>query len=367
MKHFILSFLVIVAVTQACARKEKSALDSHMSSIYSGDRPGAAIAVVKDGEVVFKKGYGITGFESKKAITSSTNFNICSMTKQFTAYGILKLAGEGKLSLDDKIDKYFPDFKSEAACRVTIRHLLTHSSGIVDHYDYVDKTLYKEFWDKDVLNAIKAVDTVYFQAGVQYRYSNTAYCLLSQIIEQVSGYSYPEFIQANIFEPLQMNRSGVIKPDFKIAERAFGYEFENDSFKISDAGESLFFTTMGDGGIYTSIDDYLKWIMAIQNGKGLNKGIIQEAQSAQFTINEAGSFSYGYGWFVAGSGEKKIVYHTGSNGGFRTIIFMVPSKKYAVVIFSNRTGIDLEELVHEINKIFGIDDSSFKKLESLIS
>ena len=289
------------------------------------------------------------------------------MTKQFTAYSILKLDGEKKLSMDDKIVKYFPDFNPKVAGKVTIRNLLTHSSGIVDHYNYVNKNLFREFWDKDVLNAIKSVDSVYFPIGSKYRYGNTAFCLLSLIIEHVSGYSFPEFIQEYIFKPLRMNNSNVIKTDVKIPERAFGYDFENDSFKIDDARESLFFSTMGDGGIYTSIDDYLKWIMAIQNGKVLNSRIIKEAQSAQFLIEAARNLYYGYGWFVAGSGDKKIVYHSGSNGGFRTIIFMIPSKKYSVVIFSNRTGIDLEDLVHQINEIYKIDDNTFVKLDSLIS
>ncbi|HEY5124836.1 MAG TPA: serine hydrolase domain-containing protein [Ignavibacteria bacterium] len=367
MKHFILSFFLILMATQSFPQKENNRLDSLMSSIYSNDRPGAAIAIVKNGKFVFKKGYGIANLDSKIPITSTTNFNIGSMTKQFTAYGILKLASEKKLSLDDKIEKYFPDYNSKVAGMVTIRHLLTHSSGIIDHYDNVDKTLFKEFWDKDVLYAIKSVDSVYFPPGSRYRYSNTAFCLLSLIIEHVSGYSFPEFIQEYIFKPLKMNNSDVIKPDFKISERAFGYKFENDSFKISDARESLFFTTMGDGGIYTSIDDYLKWIMEIQNGKVLNSSIIKEAQSAQFTIDATKNLSYGYGWFVAGSNDNKIVYHTGSNGGFQTIIFMIPSKKYSVVIFSNRTGIALEDLVREINKIFKIGDNTFIKLELLIS
>jgi len=367
MRHFILSFLLILIATQAFTQNENKSIDSIMSSIYTKDHPGAAIAIVKNGEVVFKKGYGIANIDSKELIRSSTNFNICSMTKQFTAYSILKLDGEKKLSMDDKIVKYFPDFNSKIAGNVTIRHLLTHSSGIVDHYDYVDKKLFDSFWDKDVLNAVKSVDSVYFPAGTKYRYSNTAFCLLSQIIEQVSGYSYPEFIHEYIFKPLKMDNSAVINPDFKVSERAYGYNFENDSFKISDARESLFFSTMGDGGIYTSIDDYLKWIMAIQNRKVLNSKLIKEAQSAHITIDSTLNLSYGYGWFVAGSGNNKTVYHTGSNGGFRTIIVMVPSKKYSVVIFSNRTGIDLEDLVRKINKVYRIDNSAYVKLETLIS
>ncbi len=367
MKHIILSFSFFLIIVQAFPQKENNSLDSLMSSIYPENNPGAAIAVVKNGEVYFKKGYGIASMVSKELITPSTNFNICSMTKQFTAYSILKLAIEKKLSLDDKISRYFPDFNSTVGNQVSIRNLLTHSSGIVDHYDYVDKALFKEFWDKDVLNAIKSVDSVYFPVGSKYRYSNTAYCLLSQIIEKVSGYPYPAFIQENIFKPLKMSNSDVIKPHFKISQRALGYECENDIFKIADAGESLFFSTMGDGGIYTSVDDYLKWIMAIQNGKGLNQDIIKDAQSAHFTIDAKRNLSYGYGWFVAGSGENRIIYHTGSNGGFRTIIFMVPSKKYSVIIFSNRTGIDLEDLVHKINKMNKIDDSKFVRLDTLIS
>ncbi|MCX6335311.1 MAG: serine hydrolase, partial [Bacteroidia bacterium] len=326
MKTKLLLTILVLLATQACTPKQNICLDSLMSSIYPDDRPGAAIAVVKDGEIIFKKGYGIADSDSKIPITSSTNFNICSMTKQFTAYGILKLESEGKLSLDDKIDKYFPDFNLKVAGTVAIRNLLTHNSGIVDHYNYVNTALFKEFRDKDVLNAIKSVDSVYFPAGSRYRYSNAAFCLLSLIIERVSGNSFPEFVQENIFKPLKMNNSDIIKPDFKISKRAFGYIFENDSFKISDARESLFFSTMGDGGIYTSIDDYLKWVLAIQNGKVLNSGIIKEAQSAQFPIDITRNVSYGYGWFVAGSNENKIVYHTGSNGGFRTIVFMIPSK-----------------------------------------
>src|SRR5664280_2890628 len=183
MRQFTLSFSFILLATHVFSQKENNRLDSLMSSIYPKHYPGAAIAVVNDGEVVFKKGYGINNTDSKTPITSSTNFNICSMTKQFTAYSILKLASENKLSLDDKIDKFFPDFNSKVGGIVTIHHLLTHSSGIVDHYNYVDKTLFKEFWDKDVLNAIKSVDSVYFPTGSRYQYSNTAFCLLSQIIE----------------------------------------------------------------------------------------------------------------------------------------------------------------------------------------
>jgi CubicO group peptidase (beta-lactamase class C family) len=248
-----------------------------------------------------------------------------------------------------------------------VRHLLTHSSGIRDHYSYVDKTKYTEFWDRDVLTALRPVDSVYFAPGTHYRYSNSAFCLLSLIIEKVSGETYPEYLANHLFAPLGMKRSKVIQPDFRIADRAIGYEPEGETFKVSDAGESLFFSTMGDGGVYTSVDDYLRWISAIQTHRLPDPGLMDEAQSPQFPIDSGRNLSYGFGWFIAGSGDQRLVYHTGSNGGFRTIVLMKPSAKYAVVIFSNRTGVDLEDLVRIINGLCGIDDSAFVKLESLIS
>jgi len=341
--------------------------DSLMSSLYTDGKPGAAIGVIKAGTIVFKKGYGVADLDSRRAITPTTNFNICSMTKQFTAYAILQLASEGKLSLSDKLSQFYPDFTPGVANVVTIRHLLTHSSGIKEHYSFVDKALYKEFWDGDVLKTLRSVDSLNFTPGSRYQYSNAAFCILSQIIESVSGETYPAYIRNHIFTRLGMMRSEVIHPDFSITERAYGYECDKDTFRISDAKESLFFSTMGDGGVYTSIDEYLKWIRAIQERHGLDPMLVKEAQSPQSPIDTARNLSYGYGWFVGGSGDSRVVYHTGSNGGFRTIIFMKPSEKYAAVIFSNRTGIDLEDLIRVINKIYGIDDRALVKLEDLIS
>jgi D-alanyl-D-alanine carboxypeptidase len=367
MKISILVTLTLVLTIASPAQTEQNRTDSLMSSIYRSGYPGAAIAVIKNGDVVFKKGYGVRDLDTKAQITTSTNFNICSMTKQFTAYAILQLQRAGRLSLDDKLSRFFPDFTPSVANTVTVRQLLSHSSGIKEHYSYVDKNQYREFWDKDVLNTLRHVDSLNFTPGTRYRYSNAAFCLLSQIIERLSGETYPSYICKHIFEPLNMLRSNVIQPDFRIADRAIGYEVETDSITISDAKESLFFSTMGDGGVYTSIDDYLKWIMAIQQKHVLDPPLVDEAQSPKFPIDTTRNLSYGFGWFVGGSGDSKVVYHTGSNGGFRTVVFTKPSEKYALVIFSNRTGIDLEDLIRIINKIHGIDDRAFVKLEDLIS
>ena len=342
-------------------------LDSLLTSTYPSDQPGAAVAVVINKKVVFKKAYGIADLDSKAAIASSTDFNIASMTKQFTAYCTLMAQSQGKLSLDDRLVRFFPDFSPKVAGAVTVRNLLTHSSGVADHYDHVDKSRYTEFSDKDVLPAIRSVDSTYFPPGSAYRYSNTAFCLLSLILEQVSGKPFPEFVRDYVLEPLKMDHSVVLHRGAVIPDRAIGYDLENSGFKVADAKQSLFFSTMGDGGLYTSIDDYLKWLLAIQSGKGLDARLIKEAQSPQFAIDPKRDVAYGFGWFVAGSGDDRLVYHPGSNGGFRTIVLLKPSREYAVVIFSNRSDIDVEDLVRRVNKIYQIDDKAFVKTDGMIS
>ncbi len=367
MKWLTILCLLLSTAVAGNAQNERARTDSLMSSMYPSGNPGAAIAVIQGGRVVFKNGYGLADLHSKALITPSTSFNICSMTKEFTAYAVLQLRREGKLSLDDKLIRFFPDFAPGVGSKVSVRQLLTHSSGIMDHYAYVDRAQYKEFWDKDVLAVLRSVDSVYFPPGSRYRYSNAAFCLLSLIIERVSGETYPAYLRNHVFGPLHMKRSDVIQPGFRISDRAFGYELQKDTFRISDARESLFFSTMGDGGVYTSIDDYLRWIMAMQQKRTLDPDLVREAQSAQFPIDTARSLSYGFGWFIAGSGDSRLIYHTGSNGGFRTIVLMKPSAKYAIVIFSNRSDVDLENLARTINRIYAIEDTSFVKLESLIS
>ncbi len=367
MKRLITMCLLLFTAIGASAQNEQARIDSLMSSLYRNDSPGAAVAVIKNGNVVFEKGYGLADLDSKAPVTTSTNFNICSMTKQFTAYAVLQLQREGKLSVDDKLSRFFPDFAPGVANKVSVRQLLSHSSGIKEHYAYVDRSQYKEFSDKDVLTVLSKVDSLNFPPGSRYRYSNAAFCLLAQIIEKISGETYPAYLRDHVFAPLGMVHSNVIHPGWTISSRAYGYDCEKDTFRLSDAKQSLFFSTMGDGGMYTSIDDYLRWIEAIQQKKVVQPELLQEAQSPQIPIDTARKLSYGFGWFVSGSGDSRFVYHTGSNGGFRTIVLTKPAAKYAVVIFSNRSDVDLEDLVRIINKIYAIDDAAYVKLEGLIS
>lgn len=352
-----------------------------MKRIYADDAPGAEIAIVQHGKTIFLKGYGVSDLQSKKKINAETNFNIGSVTKQFTALSILRLAQEKKLSLQDNLLKYFPAFNTQTGRVITIRHLLTHSSGIPDHYAFTDTSVIKHAVDSDVLNAVQSADTTYFPPGSKYRYSNTAYCLLALIIEKVTGMSYRNYLRKTIFDRLQMSNSQVLKITEPIRNRATGYDYDTVTrqFNRLDAGESIFFSTEGDGGIYTSMQDYLKWITALQQGTVAVPDVIKEARTAQFNIPGANGLSYGFGWFIGrggaplknGTGKtpavNSTVYHSGSNGGFRAMVFTVPAENYAVILFSNRTNIDLESLVTDINRLMGVSNNSYVKIESLVS
>jgi CubicO group peptidase (beta-lactamase class C family) len=233
---FLLLFVFTRGVAQpANAAKEQLQIDSLLKTIYKTDAPGIAISIIQNEKLIFKNGYGIADRETKTALNSKTNFNIGSLTKQFTALAILQLAERKKLSLDDHLDKFFPGLDKKVAETVTVEELLTHSSGIIDHYELTDTKSLKHAHINDVLNAIQNTDSTYFVPGSHFRYSNTAYCLLSLIVEKVSGVSYAQYLKKNIFKPSGMKKTVVWSEKENIENEASGYEFDSaaNSFKKS--------------------------------------------------------------------------------------------------------------------------------------
>lgn len=344
-------------------------VDSLLKSVYADDLPGASVAIVHDGKVIFKSSYGVTQINSSEKISSSTNFNIASLTKQFTAMAILQLAEKNKLSLSDKLSRFFPEMNPKLADTITIKQLLTHSSGIPDHYGYTHTKDLHHVHDSDVLDAIKNADSTDFIPGSRFRYSNTAFCLLALVIEKTSGLPYAAYLQKNIFLPAGMKHSTVWNEYAPVFHPASGYEYDTteNKFRKSQGEENIFFSTEGDGGIYTSVDDYLKWFNALQSGKVFSKNITDEARSIQFAIDENKKLGYGYGWFIDSSDLSKKVYHSGSNGGFRSFSFTIPTQNTLIVIFSNRADIDLEALVLKITHLLIPADKPFTKIENLTS
>jgi D-alanyl-D-alanine carboxypeptidase len=369
MKNCWLIFALNVFFAPGFCQSAAKQIDSLMNTYYKPDLPGAMIVVEQNNKTVFKNAYGKADLATGSPITADDNFNIGSLTKQFTSFAVLELINKGKFSKNDAIGKFLklPD----PIASIRISQLLSHCSGIPDHYGFVDTIKVKHATDKDVMAALKKADTLYFPRGTHYRYSNTAYCLLGMLIEKTSGLSYGDYLQKNIFMPLGIRDAMIFQFSHPISKRVTGYDLSAaGKFIRSDADESIFFSTEADGGLYISMNNYMKWCRAIESGKFSNTPMIRNAWQGQTLVDTLRGLWYGNGWFIQPlTGSEKVVYHTGFNGGFRAVVFMIPSADYCISIFSNRGDIDLEELVARINHILGIYDNSFIKsgpLESFI-
>jgi CubicO group peptidase (beta-lactamase class C family) len=193
--------------------------------------------------------------------------------------------------------------------------------------------------------------------------------LLALIIEKTSGLTYRDYLKKNIFKPAGMTHTKVWNEHAEIFSPATGYSWDSAQNKFTQSGpdENIFFSTEGDGGIYTSVDDYIKWFEALQSDKIFSKKIVDEARSIEFTINSDKKLGYGYGWFIDESTALEKVYHSGSNGGFRTFSFTIPEENFLIVIFSNRDDIDIEEVVLKMMQILKPNEKSFTKIEVLTS
>jgi D-alanyl-D-alanine carboxypeptidase len=371
MKAVFTLFIFIFILFNGYSQSVKDQIDSLLRGYYPADAPGAVVSVRMHGIVLFEKSYGLANLQNRKPITEHDNFNIGSLTKQFTAFAILSLIDEGKLSLTDSIGKYFKLHPPLSG--VLISQLLDHSSGIPDHYAFTDTLTVKHATDKDVLEAIQKAADPYFAAGTHYRYSNTAYCLLGMLIEKVSGMSYPDYLEQQIFAPLGIKNATVFQFGKPINRRVTGYEKNNTGgFRIADAEQSVFFSTEADGGLYISMNDYQLWCEAIVSGRFSKTPMIRKAWQGQTLVDTLNRLWYGCGWFVKQPGSTDtpgIVYHTGFNGGFESVVWIIPSMDYIISIFSNRSDLDLEELVFRINRLLRVRDNSFIKsapLESFI-
>jgi len=368
-KMIVVLFLAITHLFANAQSGSIKRIDSLLAVSFNSQSPGIGIGIVENGKIIFKKGYGVTDINAKQAITSATNFNIASLTKQFTAMAILQLADANKLSLDDKISSYLPALNKHVADKITIKQLLTHSSGLIDHYDYAGSKNLQHAHNIDVFNAIRNIDSTYFEPGTKFRYSNTAFCLLALIIEKVSGMSYNDNMKQKIFALAGMAHTTIWKENEPIAQPATGYTFDSATqhFMKSQAEEHVFFSTEGDGGVYTSVDDYIKWFTALQGKKIFLASMVNRARKLEFEIDSAKHLGYGFGWFVNEGANPKHVYHSGDNSGFRTFSFTIPGENFLIVIFANRDDVNIEDLVQKIYLILRPGSQPFVNVEVLTS
>jgi CubicO group peptidase (beta-lactamase class C family) len=326
--------------------------------LRSGLEPGLTAVVLKKNQVVWQKCRGLADLGRRIPITPKTNFRLASLSKQFTAMAAMILAQRKKLSLENKLTDFFPDYPAYGN-KVTVRQLLTHTAGIPDH----EKQLYQKIRPPrgeptmvDTLEVLKNQPDPLFTPGNKYQYSDAGYVLLALIIEKVSGLSYRNFLKQNIFSPLGMTNSDVLdqtKP--KINNRVLGYK-NNDgkNFEVFDYDPLNYI--VGDEGVYSSIYDMAKWSRAWDEEILVNRKSLVEAMSPARLAN--GRFGKaGFSWLIKKFRGIKIIYQDGSWVGFRNIILKIPARKLTVIVLSNRTDLDTE--TKRISAVYSVAQKFF--------
>ncbi len=317
---------------------------------YNGNNPGAALAIIKNGKLIYTKSYGLSDLEATVKVTGHTNFRLASVSKQFTAAAILQLIQKNKLSLQTKLSDCFPLLPSYAQ-GISIQHLLNHTSGILDYDEVIDEsTNTDQLSDADVLKACMSFKKTYFVSGDQYRYSNTAYVLLGLIIEKYSSLSYPEYLTKYIFKPLKMKTTiAYVKGVNEVQHRAYGYSKKQGNWIRKDQSSTS--ATLGDGGIYSNLKDLFKWDAALYTEKILPQRIWFAAFENQ-QLNNGTKIDYGFGWHLKKtSTNQQVVFHTGSTTSFRNVIYRIPEKKITIIILTNRNIPEEDNMVQLAEKI----------------
>lgn len=296
---------------------------------YDGDVPGAALLVIKDGDAVVRRGFGLAELESGRKVTPTTAFRLASVSKQFTATAILLLAQDGTVSLDDPVQRWLPSLPPVAAA-ITLRHLLSHTSGLIDYEDLMDPTETRQVHDADVLRLLQPENRTYFVPGSDYRYSNSGYALLALIVERASGQRYADFLHARIFAPLGMASVAFEQGRSQVPERAYGYSEVDGHWRRTDQSSTS--AVLGDGGIYASIDDLARWDAALYDGRLLQQPWRALAVTAATRTDEPDVDYYGFGWRLHGD----LQWHSGETLGFRNVILRWPARHFTLVLLTNR-------------------------------
>ena len=336
--HVVLGCIVLVT---ACSPAPRPAtltmdrLDSLFADFSRPGMPGASVLVVRNDSAIVRASYGLADVDSAAPVTPATNFRLASLSKQFTAMSVLQLVAEGKVLVHDPASKYLPELPPFAHA-VTVQHLLTHTSGLSDYEDFVPDTQTYQVHDADVLTLIAArSESLLFAPGTAWRYSNTGYALLSLIVERVSGRPFADVLRTRIFEPVGMAHT-VAHQDGRtvIAHRAYGHGVHGGTVERTDQSNTS--AVLGDGGIYSSIDDLTAWDAALTRGSLLPDSLWREA-TTPFVLRDGHPTQYGYGWFVdTFAGERRMRHH-GETRGFTNIIYRFPARRLTIVVLTNRS------------------------------
>jgi CubicO group peptidase (beta-lactamase class C family) len=337
-------------------------IDSVMTAVVDTARFNGNILLARNGKVIYQKSFGWANFDTKESLNDSSLFELASVSKQFTAMGIMMLREQGKISYEDDVRKYLPELPYEG---MTIRHFLTHTSGIPDYMDLGIAT----GWDRkrivfndDIIEMLaRHKPAVLFQPGEKWEYSNTAYALLASIIGRVSGKPYGTFLAENIFTPVGMTRTrtyntrrskGEVLPNY-----AFGFVYSDSlsRFVLPDSLPGYWFVytldgVEGDGIVNSTTGDLFRWNEALYSDKLVKTETLQEAYTPVM-LNDGTTYPYGFGWGTrVDSTAGKIVAHSGGWPGYSTSIIRYLDRRDCLIILTNNDGYGMRPMIEGIQK-----------------
>jgi len=403
MKNMVLSILLFAAGTAAscgffAAEKDRSddrisvQIDSIIRSQFpDADAPGLAISVIKQDQVVFQEAYGLSSLENKVENHTTTNFRMASVSKQFTALAVYRLVEKGLLSFDTPIGNLFEGLATVPA-QVTVGQLLHHSSGLWDYEGLIPRARQEQVSDADVLDLIRGQEQTYFPPGTQFRYSNTGFCLLSLVVERVSGQPYAQYMQEHILAPFGMDlgvgASYMYEVDKNMPRRAFGYKpLASGEFRFAD--QSITSATKGDGCVYVSAQGYANWsnhfisssrptaavaavpVASVAASDFFNAvDYLETIDRLKFPVKDG--VYYSLGWFVAPSSQNPSdlrLFHSGETTGFRNIVYHNLGQGLSVTIFANRDDTKIAQVFEEVLHLLGeeqlVEESLFFWMSSI--
>jgi CubicO group peptidase (beta-lactamase class C family) len=373
-------FAFLLPMVGAClspAQSVSSRIDALFSPLADRNSPGMAVLVRHHGRTLFQRGYGIRDLRAFAKIDGQTDFRLASVTKQFTAMAIMLLIHDGKLQYGRTLAGIFPDFPAYGRA-ITIRHLLTHTSGLPDYEDLMDaaEKVHGPTWsathqiqDREVLDLLKQQTAGKFAPGTAWSYSNSGYVVLGLIVAKVSGEPFGRFLRDRIFAPLHMAGTLVcVNGENIVPNRAYGHARRPTGFVETDQSSTS--ATLGDGGVYSNLSDLARWDDALENRALLSR----EEMSAALTpvkladgsqpgwplapggdnLSPGNPVSYGFGWFLDPYEGRARMWHFGSTMGFGAVIERFTSGQLTIVVLCNRTDIDPPKLALQVaDVVFG--------------
>lgn len=348
---FVLAQSLALGCAAAAQQNPEGKIDALFTEIDPTDAPGLAVAVVRDGEVVLRKGYGLASLEHQVPITSSTVFDVASVSKQFTGLAVAMLVEQGRIQLDDDIREYIPELP-DFGRPITIDHLLHHTSGLRDW----PATLAVAGWRMDDVIAFDQIltmaynqESLNFVPGSEYTYSNTGYNLLAELVARVTGQTFREWTDEHLFRPLGMANTH-FRDDHNevIPDRAYGYARRGDSgyMRVPDN-----LTALGSSSLFSTVDDLTKWVLNFDDPSVGGPAAI-ELMRTRGVLDDGSEISYAFGLSHGKHRGLPTVSHSGSWASFTSHVVHFPEQRFGVIVLANNGSINASRAAYDVADIF---------------